>query len=434
MVTFLVYLLGIGSMLVILFGTRLNNAIASSDLFIYPSEPASNAGVIAGRITTGVFLLICAGCVVYSLLLRRFRFPKQGALLTFTGCLVFLAPVVSSLVSENGGFDYKLLFFPLFLLTIYLLPRERLDGVIPRLVPLFAIFTIFSLASIFVAPSWAYSDYTNSWVGIPIRLQGLSSHPNSLGNLALVLLIMLRFLKKKGFWITFLTLCGLAVIILSQSKTIWITLLIWIILEWAVRRFSSLPQQSTRWLTGLMAILGLGLTFVVLLSRESIPGSTLTPLSLTGRVDVWQVTLDTWLENPLFGYGPNLWNLFFRQDYGFLWAGQAHNQYLQTLGESGLLGLSALLVYLFAIIRAGSRGLAATRFATFGILIALVVRSFVESPFRTYSLDEGFLIQAVFLMILIHVDQQPATPIHSVTPSPRTAANMMLANEELGGG
>ncbi len=415
MLTILVYILGIGSILVNLFGTRFNAVITGSDLFLYPQGANDQAAVLLGRVTTVCFLLLSLGCIAYSLLIRRFKFPKQGALLVFSGVFLFIMPLVSSLVSKNGGFSYKLLFFPLFLFCVYLMPRISLSRTIPHVLPIFMVFVVISLVSMVFAPGWAYSNYTNSWIGIPIRLQGLSSHPNSLGNISLVLLILLRFLKKKGFWYYFLNLSGLAVIVLSQSKTIWVTLLLWVVLEWLVKTFSSHPQRTTRLLTGVIAFLGLTLTFLVLFYRDWFPIATVTPLSLTGRVDVWQITLETWLEQPLFGYGPNLWNLFFRQDFGFLWAGQAHNQFLQTLGESGLIGLAALLFYLYAYIRSGSLGLVQTHFATFGILMAVVVRSFVESPFRTYSLDEGFLIQAVFVLILINAEFGESRPIQTMS-------------------
>jgi O-antigen ligase len=407
MLTLIIYILGMGSILVILLGPRFNGLIGNSDLFLYPQSITGEGVILTGRTTTALFLFVCAACIVYGLLIRKFKFPKQGSLLVFSGLVFFLSPVLSSLVSLNGGFDYQLFFFPILLITIYIFPRGNLPDLVRRFIPLFAFFVIASLLSILIKPSWAYENYSMSWIGIPIRLQGLSSHPNSLGNLSLVLLILLRFINKRGFWVVFLTFTALAAIILSQSKTIWITLLVWMLVEWVVKRFSSHPQRTTRWLAGLIVILGLGLTFVVLFYRDWLPISAVTPFSLTGRVDVWQVTLETWLEHPLFGYGPNLWSLFFRQDYGFLWAGQAHNQFLQTLGESGLIGLASLLFYLFAIIRTGSMGLAPTRFATFGILIALLVRSFVESPFRAYSLDEGFLIQAVFVLILFHAELNP---------------------------
>jgi exopolysaccharide production protein ExoQ len=143
-------------------------------------------------------------------------------------------------------------------------------------------------------------------------------------------------------------------------------------------------------------------TYLLVFHKDFFIGLNLT---LTGRIFVWQVSFETWLKNPIFGYGPNFWDTHFRQDYGYLWAGQAHNQFLQTLGESGILGFGGLLFFFITIIRVGSRSANNTNFASYGIIVALIIRSFFESPLSTYSLDQSFLVLALFWIILINSQQ-----------------------------
>lgn len=66
----------------------------------------------------------------------------------------------------------------------------------------------------------------------------------------------------------------------------------------------------------------------------------------TGRVDLLEVELDAFKENPFFGIGVGQGKFQFREEMGITSA--SHNEISRMLSEHGLFGILALLVLLFA--------------------------------------------------------------------------------------
>lgn len=398
MIFLIFYIIGISTTLNNIFTQRSINVYESFD--IYLSVVSDNqAVVIIGRITTALFLLICISGIIVGLIRRNFQLPKQGFLLTIAGLLLFLPVVISSIFSKNGGFSYKLLFFPLLVITAYIGPRYKLERIYELISPVLIIIIYSSLLSILIDPAWAFSSYSQSWIGIPIRLYGTANHPNSLGYIALAYLILERLTNKRSFWFYLNLFAAIITIILAQSKSVWVSIFVWIILEWFIKNIIPKKQKATRSLIALLIVFLFAATFFFIFQKEFLNNYNFT---LTGRINVWLITFETWLANPLFGYGPKIWDISFRQTYGYLWAGQSHNQFLQTLGESGIIGLGCLLYYYSVIIKFGSRYANMTNFSTFAIIIAIIIRSFFEAPFCNYNLDSGFLVHAIFFIIILN--------------------------------
>lgn len=394
--------MGIRSLLVNVFGSRALSLLDESNLFFNPVISENQTVIIIGRITTALFIILCLVAILYNLFRRKFQLPLQGILLTVAGLFLYVPVIITSLVNDNSGFSYKLFFFPLFIITAYLLPRFDIRKKIQILLPIFSLFIFSSLLSLLIDPSWAASSYTEGWIGLPIRLCGTSSHPNGLGNIGLTLLILSRFDNKKSFWNYLNIVAAIIVIILAQSKAVWITIAIWALFEWIAKRIHYNRHPITKTLaTGLFFIICIA-TYIFLFQKDLIYSLLGINITLTGRIDVWQITINTWLENPILGYGPNIWDYYFRQGYGFFWAGQAHNQFLQTLGESGIFGIVALFFYCYVVIKLGSKYADVSNFASFGIVIAILTRSLFETPLRNYSLDESFLVHAIFFVILLN--------------------------------
>ncbi len=401
MIFLILFLIGIRTILVNVLGERSFDIYDSLDLFSNPLTMDNETVILIGRITTAAFIAVSLIGIFHGLLFRKFRLPRQGSPLFFAGLLLYLPTIITSLISENGGFSYKLLFFPLLMITIYLSPRFDLSKHVNKIQFILLIFIYSSLVSALIDPKWAFSNYAESWIGLPIRLYGTSSHPNGLASIALTCLILARLKKRHTVWFYLNHIAALVVIILTQSKAVWAALLAWWIIEWVIKNFSTHRQKTIRVVTSLLALLILTATYFLVFQKNLWIANNIT---LTGRVEIWRISVKTWLENPLFGYGPTFWDIHFRQLYGFPWAGQSHNQVLQTLGETGLLGFASLIIYFFVVIKNASRAANSTNFATWGILAALVIRSFFEAPLRNYGLDESFLVHAVFFIVLINAE------------------------------
>jgi O-antigen ligase len=63
------------------------------------------------------------------------------------------------------------------------------------------------------------------------------------------------------------------------------------------------------------------------------------------RLNVWDVAIRLWSQNPIFGIGPGMFYYYTNQDFGLLGrSGLAtHNMYITFLTENGIIGLAVYL-------------------------------------------------------------------------------------------
>jgi O-antigen ligase len=269
----------------------------------------------------------------------------------------------------------------------------------------FSLFFLVSLSLIaaVIFPSLVLdTGYRGLIPGLDIRLYGLSSGPNAMGPICLVaILAEVAFPQpnKSIHWL--MVLVSAVALILTQSKTTWIAGIAALGVSFIALR---LPRtmadihigvvRSTTAIVG-AAFIGIGLLLVLLLAFGDV-SSMLSPISnsregaelttLTGRSAIWQVAMSEWERNPLFGYGPELWNAEFRSQVGMSFAYSAHNEYIQSLSRAGLTGLLALLIYMGCI---GWLAVAKTRDTnglSLTLFVMLVVRSFSETPLSITTL------------------------------------------------
>ena len=138
----------------------------------------------------------------------------------------------------------------------------------------------------------------------------------------------------------------------------------------------------------------------------------------TGRVHFWGVTLDIIRDNPVLGAGLGAFGLAFtRYDTrgGLMRVEQAHNDYLQTLADAGIVGAALGLFFLVALFRMGlkrretkdvfRRGVATGALA--GCFAALV-HSFFDFPLHTTANALLFLLLAALATLGPRVEQASA--------------------------
>jgi O-antigen ligase len=135
----------------------------------------------------------------------------------------------------------------------------------------------------------------------------------------------------------------------------------------------------------------------------------------TGRFHFWPVALNIFLEHPLFGSGYDSFAVAFtRFD---TWSGifrveQAHNDYLQTLSDSGIAGFLCVVGFIVLLFRQGLKVIREShefrRYAAIGALagcFGILIHSFFDFPLRTYSNSFFFLLLAAIATVPI---AQPA--------------------------
>jgi O-antigen ligase len=240
-----------------------------------------------------------------------------------------------------------------------------------------------SLALAVNGPAWSRfggADDTTSGVG---QLAGLAGHPNALGPAAAALLLLeLVRPRRRWWWPAGVAIAGMT-LGLTQSRTATVGCalgLLWIL---------AAQRGLARWFAAAGSV---GLLIVAGYSPPTLG-------TLNGRTQVWQYAWAEFQAHPVLGYGAG----FLGPDYRASvlparlgWAGQAHNQVLQTMAASGIVGTTALFAYL-AILAAGAvRAARFTGGASVGLLGLLAAQCVTESPLRP-GLNTGLLVHIALL-------------------------------------
>lgn len=361
------------------------------------------------------------------------RHQLRGGTLLVVGLVsVYLASFVSSVLGTKPMFIHQTLYTLLVMLAIALAPPIEPERVAVYAKRILAILLYGSLILASVDPAhYVQTGYSGIIPGFDFRLHGLAPHANGLGPLALLYLVLAYWVPGKRPWHLLGNLAALAVLILAQSKTAWISG-IFIFLVLLVFRLGKQANQELRsaqvgWVTALgsglfMVMLASSLAFFVTanpldtLSRLLTADSELT--TLTGRTGIWEITLETWRRSPWFGYGPGLWDVEFRITHGTLAAWHAHNQFIQALGERGIFGLAAMLLYIGAMLGYGIRFAAETRGISLALVLLMLIRAITEIPFKiSVLLDVSFLVHLVVFTVLIMLARRAAVPAPARSPT-----------------
>ncbi len=273
--------------------------------------------------------------------------------------------------------------------------------------------------------------------GVP-RLAGLANHAVSLGLLAQLGLLCLLARPFQRKWLNRLAwTMGLGVLFMSQSKTAWISFALCSACIMAVRggpAFLRRVGNPARPEFGVLSILvfmagvmAVALLFMfgdigVKLSRffDSTQGAQLA--SLTGRDRIWAVAWDEWERNPVFGYGPTLWDATFRASIGMPAATHAHNQFMDTLSRAGTVGAVALVLHAVVLLVLSIRYAVASRGISLALFVLLAMRSVSEVPLLMFGYGAELLTHVLLLMTLAAASskaRQPKTRPVSSTASAR---------------
>ncbi|MFM2340445.1 MAG: hypothetical protein RLZZ592_98 [Pseudomonadota bacterium] len=269
--------------------------------------------------------------------------------------------------------------------------------------------TLGSLLAWAVMPNLALQVGYSGWVpGLTVRLWGIGSSPNSIGPLALLSLLLESMSPTRHRGLRALLLgCGGVTLVMAQSKTAWMAMLVAgsVIL---LHRFGRDARGRLRigTLVGLLlmaAALVLGLLVVpphrwIEAVSDTRAGTEM--VTLTGRSQIWAVALDVWMDYPLFGYGPTIWDPAFRAALGMPFATHAHNQFLQSLSQGGMLSGLSLLVYLILMTLGCARMMRATRGVSLGLLAVVLVRSLTETPLTLTTLFNGEMFTHLLVAVI----------------------------------
>ncbi|MCY7370220.1 MAG: O-antigen ligase family protein [Polaromonas sp.] len=122
--------------------------------------------------------------------------------------------------------------------------------------------------------------------------------------------------------------------------------------------------------------------------------------SLTGRDKIWAIAYDEWQRNPVFGYGPTLWNAEFRTSIAMPYATHGHNQFMDTLSRSGSVGAVSLVLYSLVLLALSIRYTRQSGGLSLALFLAIAMRSVSEVPLALFGYNLEVIAQALLLAVL----------------------------------
>lgn len=383
------------------------------------SQIESDVGTIvwAKRLITASILLLAVGAVLA--LRKNFLSTATGArplrityLLFFTAAFV-VAPIFSTVPAVVFA-----LYYPLPVLLALLLSEQADTAKLIRISRICVATVLLASMVLALYPKWGFAMLHYGLIpGLPGRLAGATSHPNSMAPLGLLYIFLAAISPLRNRWLhcLLMVLSG-TVIVLAQSKTVLGSAVLAMAIVLIYQFFHGEDRYRTRrsnWIAaglGALIVGGVALGFLGLLAAQgALPFRLLNHRSVSdlatfvGRTDIWNITLSVWERNQWFGYGPTIWSPEFRAQYLMLYVGQAHNQFMQTLGEAGICGLFGLLIYIGALIVAAKRTAEISRGLSLAVLAFFLTRCVTEAPLRSMGVsDPSFLTHFIVVSMLLH--------------------------------
>lgn len=377
-------------------------------------EGAAQAGWLSRLFTIGLI-----GFALAMLLSAWLSSKKTGredpvwALGIVLALFYLLNILAGATVAGVPGFNHKSLYLPIVLGALISLPHVDFSRLIGQLKLILAAVMLMSLVAAVAFPDFALlRPYVGQLPGIDFRLYGVTAQANALGPIALLLLLLELYFPSRALLHWPILALALMNFVLAQSKTAWVTALVILIFAYLPYRFMALQTRTDGHASAIKLILVLVASLIgVGLALSTVDIDRLFSsevLSLTGRSSIWADTLAEFERYPLFGYGPSLWGFEYRLKMGKLAVGQAHNQFIQTLGEFGLVGFILLLAYLGVLLRLALGSFRASHGFSLALLFMILVRFITEAPLRGGVNDWTFFSHATLLIVLASYTRQAA--------------------------
>jgi O-antigen ligase len=261
------------------------------------------------------------------------------------------------------------------------------------------------------------TGYTQGYIpGLP-RFSGLAPHAVSLGLLVQMSLLLLWDNPYKRTWFNLAAwLLGLSALLLAQSKTAWVSFALTVVIMLMYRNGDSIRRRLFDATRPSLAI-GLIVLFIFTLLAgvgvmvygnlgnklisflDSAEGNQL--MTLTGRDQIWAIALNEFNASPISGYGAKLFSLEYRQSIGMLNAGHGHNQLMDTLGRSGLIGAIPLVIYFAILLVLSFKFASNTRGLSLAIFVVLAFRCISEVPLSVATNGHEFAAHLTLLIVLV---------------------------------
>jgi len=402
---------------ILAFGSAISTLYSGRDLtkaYLDFDFSARGMDPIGANILRGL-TVIAIGLAVAQIVGRRFsqtdREPVRNGQWIWIAFLIYFLTnsIVNAAFGTKPTFDNALLYPLLIVGALYVARATPAETLARAAMGGFLSLLVASLVLAVAVPDLAVQSNYSGWVpGLDGRLWGIGSNPNSIGPIALSYLMLAYAFPWKRRWASWLgALVALSVLVLAQSKTTWLgaVIVVGVVMWYRVKT----PDGRLR--PGMLVTMLVAVVLVCVAILLVDPGSALGSLAggnasaelstFSGRVGIWNVAIEHWRANPLFGYGLTIWDGNFRRQIGMPFAFSAHNQFLQSLSAAGLVGLAGLAVYVIALVTASHRQAASSKGITMALCTFMLIRFMTETPLDiTGIFSDDFMCHLVLLQLL----------------------------------
>lgn len=361
--------------------------------------------------STTIILVAVAGLGI--LIGTKCHFPQQlrsGRDVMSLLVLFYLATVLSATFSTSSGINVpSMLLAPAFVVAVFLLPRPPVRRVVLAIWAAAAFVVALSLVAWAVGWEHAVVDTLQRRVpmpGAPQRLQGVMGHPNALGPVAALGLVLTVWRRKQRLAVGIPFLVAL---VATDSLTAILAVPVALIALW----YFSAPYRSPRigWiLVACATIVSVAAPFLPGANSDQFPIAE-SLMTLTGRTTAWTHAVDAWRRSPVVGNGPTVFGEGFREISGLTWFGHAHNQFLQTLAEAGLVGLTLLIALVVVLFRKALVVADNTAGLSVAIVSIFFLRMLTETPLRGSSPLNLFAVLSVLTVLFSGLEQRRIRPV-----------------------
>jgi O-antigen ligase len=331
----------------------------------------------------------------------------------------------------NPRFDHRLV-YPLVIVLVVLVGAPQIRETVSIIKWALAAFFAISLSFIFIDQSRVLAPgFVGFLPGVSFRFWGLANHANAIGPMAGACLLLEAFVPSRTRLASgVIAVLALATLVLSQSKTAMLATVIGVLVIFYIRSMKrsqsdnrltqhTLHKGQIAVLIGVIAVIGALLVASLLgvlepaLARFGSTKMASEVQTLTGRDVIWSVAFEEWLQNPWFGYGAGLWNAEYRRQIGLNYAFHAHNQFVQSLAESGLFGAISLVVLVCALGLASLKIRRPTGGASVALVGFLFVRGITEVPMRPSGIGTGEMLLLIALFAMWRLSRLPEDAVHA---------------------
>jgi len=389
-----------------------------------------------------VFLVVSSLERIFSVWLSRAKRTKTAAVLVTSFVVLWVTTVASpAFLSPHGGASHDIVYPLLIGWAMIQLSALECSAALLAARNGTLLFVFLGFLFLPVRPRLVIeTGYTQGYIpGLP-RFAGLAPHAVSLGLLVQIALLLLWNNPYRRAWVNRIAwLLGLSALFLAQSKTAWISFVLSGFIMLVYRNGSTIERRlfdPTRphLVVGAIALFLMGTLLTTGVLVWGSPGTKLINflnsaegnqlMTLTGRDKIWAVALHEFHATPLLGYGSNLFSLEHRLSIGMANAGHGHNQLMDTLGRSGLVGTIPLIIYFSLLTVYSFMYASATHGLSLAIYVVLAFRCVSEVPLSVATNGHEFAAHLTLLIVLAGAalserkrkvvpvkSQRPATPL-----------------------